>query len=394
MRHKERIYAFFLTIALILVLGAPTYAAEISNVTVTNSTATSTTITWNTDVDTDATVNYGLDTSYGLVRDPSVNNKKHTFTLTNLDPATNYHFQVESSDSAGNKSATAGFVFTTTGSPAQKIKNEISKVTDAKTLQQIEEQVKVTAGAVIKPPAIVGAPKVVPDTSGATISWSTDRESNSMVALAPADHFDATSRDPYSINQGDPKESTTKHLVKVIGLNPSTTYHFQATSQDTSGLIGQTEDDTFITKSIRPLISNIKISRVQENAATISWTTGTVLAQGLVDYTDQRSKKKKSFGDPVYTTTHSVQLTGLSFGTRYQVMVRAINQGGDEEDSKPLSFVTVRDVVPPLITKVNNESTLFPSDDVKIQTIITWATDEPANCQLFYTQGLMHDVGI
>ena len=60
-------------------------------------------------------------------------------------------------------------------------------------------------------------------------------------------------------------------------------------------------------------------------------------------------------------------------------------------DSKPLSFVTVRDVVPPVISKVNNESTLFPSDDVKIQTIITWVTDEPADCQLFYTQGLVHD---
>jgi hypothetical protein len=86
-----------------------------------------------------------------------------------------------------------------------------------------------------------------------------------------------------------------------------------------------------------------------------------------------------------------VQLTGLTFGTKYQVVVRATNKGGDEVDSKPLSFVTVRDVIAPIISKVNNESTLFPSDDVKIQTIITWETDEPADCQLFYTEGLVHD---
>ncbi len=391
MRRINRTYAFFAAIALLLLLVVPTYAAEISNVSVSNLTATTTTISWSTDVETDATINYGLDTSYGLVRDPTTGSKKHTLTIGNLDQATSYHFQVESADKMGNKSATAGFVFTTTGSPIQKIKNEIGKIVDEKTLKDLAEFLKSKKNAVIKPPAIVGAPKVAPFTTSATISWSTDRESNSMVALVPLAQYDSAVKDPYIINQGDPKESTTKHIVTVIGLNPSSTYHFQASSEDADGLAGATEDDTFVTKSIRPIISNIKISRIQDTSATLSWSTGNVLAQGLVDYTDQRSKKKKSFGDPVFTTTHSVTLTGLTFGTRYTVVARAINQGGDEEDSKPQTFVTVRDVVPPVISKVNNESTLFPSDDVKIQTIITWVTDEPAYCQLFYTQGLVHD---
>ncbi len=95
----------------------------------------------------------------------------------------------------------------------------------------------------------------------------------------------------------------------------------------------------------------------------------------------------------MFTTKHSVQLTGLNFGTRYQVVIRATNQGGDEVTSKPITFVTVRDTVPPEISKVNNESTLFPSEDVKIQTIISWLTDEPTYCQLFYTQGLVREAG-
>ncbi len=388
---KERIYACVVAFLVVLVFVVPTYAAEISNVTISNTTATSTTISWTTDQPTDATINYGLDASYGLVRDPTLDSKKHTLTITNLDPATPYHFQVGSTDKEGNKSATAGFVFTTVGSQSAKIKSEISKVVDPKTLEQIAEQVKATAGVILKPPAIVGAPKVAPDTSGATITWSTDRESGSEVSLVPAATYDANSSDPYTIHQGDSKESVTKHSVVVIGLIPSTQYHFQATSDDTTGLTGVTEDDTFTTKSILPQIGGIKISRIQENSANISWSTNGVLAQGLIDYTDLRSHKKKSFGDPVYTTKHSVQLTGLTFGTHYQVVIRATNQGGDEVDSKPLTFLTVRDVVSPIISKVNNESTLFPSDDVKIQTIISWVTDEPANCQLFYTQGLVHD---
>lgn len=378
-------------LAALLLFVLPVYAAEISNVTITNTVATSTTISWNTDIGTDATIHYGLDSSYGLVRDPTFTGKKHSLNISNLDPATSYHFQVESSDDLGNKSATAGFVFTTSGSQSQKIKSEISKVTDPKALLEIADQVKATAGVVLKPPAIVGAPKVVTNTAGATITWSTDRESSSMVAVVPEAQYDANSKDPYTINQGDPKDSTTKHKVELIGLQPSSIYHFQASSGDAAGLIGSTEDDTFVTKSIRPQISAIKLSRIQEDSATIRWSTGTVLAQGLINYTDSRTKKTKSFGDPVYTTSHSIRLTGLTFGTKYTIVVRATNQGGDEEASKPISFVTVRDVVAPEITKVNNESTLFPSDDVKIQTIITWVTDEPAYCQLFYTQGLVHD---
>jgi hypothetical protein len=56
-------------------------------------------------------------------------------------------------------------------------------------------------------------------------------------------------------------------------------------------------------------------------------------------------------------------------------------------------FFTIRDIVPPAIAKVNNESTLFPSEDVKIQTIISWETDEPSFCQVHYTQGLVLAAG-
>lgn len=391
MRKRAQAQVLFVAAAIFLAFLAPAYAAEITGVSITGVTGNSATIQWNTDTHTDATVHYGIDTSYGTVRDPSIDSKAHALTITNLDPSTTYHFQVESADEQGNKSATAGFVFTTTGTQSQKINKEIQKVTDPAELEKIAEQVKSTAADILRPPAIVGAPKVVAETTEATITWSTDRESNSMVALVPEAEYQAGSSDPYTINQGDPRESVTQHTVRVIGLEPSTTYHFQASSEDGAGLSGATEDDTFTTKSILPVINNIKISRIQETSATISWNTGNVLAQGLVDFTDTRTKKTKTAGDPVYTTKHSVLLAGLTFGTRYKVLVRASNQGGDEVVSKELTFITVRDVISPVISKVNNESTLFPSDDVKIQTIITWLTDEPAYCQLFYIQGLVRD---
>lgn len=384
-------YLYFAVAAALLFVGVPVFAAEIANVTVTDVTEGQATVSWNTDVNTDATVHYGLDSAYGLVRDPTLNSKDHALTITGLDPSTTYHFQVESRDDQGNTSATAGFVFVTPGPISKKINREIQKVTDPKELAAIAEQLKHQVADVLRPPAIVGSPKVIPDTNGATITWGTDRESNSLVSLAKEGEYQASSKDPYAISQGDPKEAVTKHSVTVIGLDASTVYHFSASSQDATGLTGQTEDDTFTTKSILPLQSKISITRIQESSATVNWSTGNVLSKGLIDYTDLRTHKTKSAGDPTFTTAHSIQLAGLTLGTRYSAVIRSTNQGGDEIVSKPLTFVTVRDVIPPAISKVDNESTLFPSDDIKIQTIISWATDEPAYCQVSYTQGLVHN---
>lgn len=392
---RTRIVLLF-TLAFLLVVAWRVYAAEISNVTITDITPDSATIKWNTDQKTDATVNYGLDTSVGIVRDPTFDKKEHTLKIENLEPLTTYHFRAVSTDGEGNKSATAGFVFTTKGNDAdlaKKINTEIKKVKDTKALEEIVAQVKETASDILRPPAILGATRVRAETTEATITWSTDRESNSVVYAVPEGEYNAADKNTYSIVQGDPKESTKKHTVVLIGLDPSTTYHFKATSEDKVGLRGESEDDTFKTKSILPDISNIRVTRVQENSAWVSWSTGNVRAKGVVNYTNTRTKVSKSMGDPVFTTNHSVQLTGLEFGTRYTITIVATNEGGDNVESKQQSFVTVRDVVPPAIAKVNNESTLFPGEDTKIQTIISWQTDEPTTCQVFYTQGLIHAEG-
>ena len=56
-----------------------------------------------------------------------------------------------------------------------------------------------------------------------------------------------------------------------------------------------------------------------------------------------------------------------------------------------MRFTTTKDEAPPAISRVANESTLYPGADTKIQTIVNWATDEPATCQLFYSAGIITD---
>ena len=371
-------------------------ATDISGVSVASVTATSATITWTTDVPSDATINFGLDTSFGVVRDPTFTKTAHTLVIPNLDPATTYHFRATSVDSSGNTSATGGFVFTTGidsssgASPSliQKIIEQIKKLKNPEDFAVVDKALKAAAGAA-GGPTILGQAKVDPTTDGAEFTWTTSEAAGSVVKVEPDSTFDSNSSDPYSITQGDSGASETTHDVKVIGLKSQTKYHFKVESADSVGLVAATADDTFETKSQLPLILNPAVTRVQETSATVVWSTGSVLAKGLVSYTNLRTHATRSVGSPAYLSKQSILLAGLEFGTRYSAVITATNQSGDSVDSKPFTFVTTRDVVPPQISKVDNQSTLFPSDNVKVQTIISWETDEPATCQLFYINGVV-----
>ncbi len=394
-QERTRTISIVIVGAFVILLGLRVYAAEISAVKITDIKSDSATVTWSTDKNTDATINFGLDERFGTVRDSAFDKKDHSLTIDNLEPATTYHFRVVSTDADGNKNTTAGFVFTTKDDQVkikERIIKDIKKITEPEAILEINEQVKETAGDILKPPTILGLPRVTVDQTTATIVWTTDRESSSMVYLAPESDFNGGTSD-YTIAQGDPNEAVSRHVVDVIGLDPSTTYHFKVVSDDSTGLTGESEDDTFKTKSILPSVRNVKVSRIQEKSAVISWDTGGVLARGIVEYTNTRTKLTKVAGSSVFAAQQNVLLADLEFGTRYSAIVRTTNQDGDNAESQPFQFITIRDVIAPAITKVKNESTLFPGEDVKIQTIIAWETDEPATCQVFYSQGLSTGTG-
>ena len=123
----------------------------------------------------------------------------------------------------------------------------------------------------------------------------------------------------------------------------------------------------------------------------MSW--GTPLpSSGNVTYEDLDTRQSASVGDPTFLVTHIIQLSNLIFQTRYSLTIQATNQAGDIVASQPLYFVTTKNVYPPVISQVNNDSTLYPGQDTTVQTVISWQTDEPAACNLSYSSGLATDI--
>lgn len=407
-------------------------APEIQNVEVINVSDRSVTITWETDEDADSAVNYGLQPDYGIVRIPIAERTQHSITLDNLEPGRVYYFRVVSADDNGNQGISADYRVQTSGTPqtgdgtgtgegnspaegqgqgaqagdgdgaqsqtqtetttesqtqsqtVQEIMEQIEQITDPQTLQEIvNETVKAIQG-ITEDLTIVGPPTVIPETTTAIVRWTTDRPATSKVLFSPTRGFDGVN---YAYAQESTQGLTTEHEVQLIGLDAFTEYSFKVLSTDSYSITGESRNYTFQTKATRPEIRNLRVVKVEENSATLAWDTN-VPAKALVDYQDQTTGEQQSVGRPTLATTHQMRLADLTLGTRYVAFVTAENSGGDRVRSQPIQFITQRDTAPPIITNVTNESTLFPGGESRIQTIVAWNTDEPANCLMTYQEGV------
>ncbi len=415
-------------------------APKLFNIEILDTNATSTLITWETDELSDSLINYGLDKNYGILREPRFDKLEHSLILENLLPDTDYFFRITSSDATGNQGISSDYSFRTdkieeeerVGYAEEVIDNGdgglsedlieegeagtedvvveqtlslnqvlefIEQITQNESsqnmpsseeiLEEIQQEVQKKAEEIIAPPTIIlDYADVEVGTDYAIITWATDKESNSIVALAEEADYDFELEDPYIWREGNPDELLMTHRVEITGLYPATIYHFQVSSESEIGLKGVSTDKTFKTKSIKPEIYNLQIYKIEEESATIRWSTN-VPCSSVIEYTNLNNAETKLEGSSNFLTVHSTKLTNLIFDTYYSAVIKVESEDGESAKSDPLAFITTRDEYAPIISKVNTESTLYPGSDNKIQTIASWQTDELAKCQLFYHQGLI-----
>ena len=172
--------------------------------TVTDTTAI---ITWNTNEAADSAVSFGLNDSYGSITDSADHVTSHSIELTNLLPATSYHFEVSSADPSANITSSSDQTFTT---------NAVIDIT---------------------PPVINNIQATVTDTT-ATITWTTDENADSSVNYGV--------NDSYGLNTNNVALSTS-HSLLLNGLTPGTDYHYEVSSSDASANTSVSADLTLTT---------------------------------------------------------------------------------------------------------------------------------------------------
>ena len=364
-------------------------APVISNIQASDVTTNSATITWTTDQTASSQVEYGPTTSYGSATTEDTNQvTTHSVQLTGLTPGTVYHYRVKSGNENGD-TVSNGFTFVTGGPPAisdvsasivttttstinwttsQIASSQVeygdttsygfsSPLDDGKTTSHTVNLTGLTAGVLyhyrvistngngtststdytfktIDPVEISNVQASATDTA-ATVTWTTDLGSTSQV------EYGTTTI--YGTSTTIDTNAVTSHTVALSDLTPKTLYHYSVKSSTDIGTT--TSDDYTFTTYGRPVISNVQVTNITINSATISWTTDAA-ADSSVNY-GTTSGYGSQVNDSSASTTHSVDLTGLANSTTYHYQCVSANSYGADTtvDATFATLVPVTEVI-------------------------------------------------
>jgi hypothetical protein len=311
----------------------------ISAVTTSGVTTTSATITWTTDQATSSLVNYGTTPGYGSASMlNSTLSTSHSVTLTGLAPGITYNFDVVAATSAGTSSTSANQTFVTTAQPPV-----ISAVSTSGTT-----------------------------TTSATITWTTDQATSSLVNYGTTMGYGASS----TLNS----TLTTSHSVTLTGLAPGITYDFDVVSANSAGTSSTSANGTFTTSAGSggtPLkIVYVASWSITTSGATIGWSTE-VNSTTQVSYGPTPALGITTPLQTTLTNSHGVTLTGLNSGTTYYYVVQSTAPNGSSGTSPVYSFTTYG-VAEPQISAVAVGGITGTS------ATITWTTDQPSTALVSY----------
>ena len=283
--HKPAI-ATIVALLLLWLIASPASASplQISNVSAGNITETTATITWNTDAEANSTVIYGNTTEMLLSTSDSNFFSNHTITLTELEPATLYYYQVSSTDSGGN--------------PASSNMGNFTTDPYFPTISGIN------AGNITYNSAI--------------ITWTTDRLANSTVNYGANFTLSLTAFDSSFV---------LDHSITLTGLTPSTLYYFEVSATNPYGNITiDNNNDAFYSFTTGVMISGVNAGNITDTSATITWTTDQPGDSAVTYGNSTPPGLTASDGNPV--TNHSITLTGLTTGTLYYYEVSSTDTNG------------------------------------------------------------------
>jgi hypothetical protein len=310
----------------------------ISNVTVNSITDTTAVVTWTTDQATSSQVNYGLSTSYTSSSTPDTTLvTNHSVTLTGLSAGATYDFDVVSADAAGLSATSTNSTFSTTGTAP--------------------------------PPAISNVSSSGVTSGTATIAWTTDEASSSVVNYGVTSSYGSSASLPALV---------TAHSVVLTGLTPNTTYNFDVVSANAASISSTSANYLFQTAANTappPAVSYVAFWGITSSGVTIAWSTdvaaNTAVAYGTTSMLGQLSPVQIAL-----TNSHGVTLTGLNAGTTYYFVAQSADASGNTGYSTTYSFTTLPG--PPTISGVK------ASPAAGNTAALSWTTSVPTTSYVQY----------
>ncbi len=343
--------------------GTDITAPTISSVTVAQTQSTWATITWTTDELSNSTVGYSTTAGSWTSSQSSTSFLlSHSVTVSGLLPNTTYYFRVQSSDIVGNTATDNnggnGYSFTTAGGPT------------------------------------ISNTSVSAQATGASITWNTDRSSDSYVYYSTNSNLSSPQvAGNAALVSTSSTPSVFQHRVDLTGLSAATTYYFYVKSTDgNSNSSTDTNNGSYysfrtVLDTQAPVISGISTPVISSTAAVVVWTTDEPATSRVSLGTATGSYSTSTPVDSTLTITHVVALSGLTASTKYYFVATSQDQAGNSTTSAENTFTsadandiiyigsggasaggTTSDITPPVISSIKTGTTTAFSVTVSFST--------------------------
>lgn len=207
-------------------------------------------------------------------------------------------------------------------------------------------------------------------TKKATISWTTNRTSDSKIAYG-------TEPGKYIDTEVGNSEQTISHVLTITNLAPGTTYYYVAKWTDEDGNLGISEESSFST-SPAPSAKEVKATSVGLDKATINFTSSGANKVSVV------YGKSTAFGGTAELAissaeaTYGVYLEGLEDGTKYYYRVDLYDIDGAVYPGDIYSFETLPR------PKVSNVKLQQVKGAATSTMLITWSSNTEVSSIVTY----------
>ena len=207
-------------------------------------------------------------------------------------------------------------------------------------------------------------------TKKATIRWTTDRTSDSKIALG-------TASGNYSPSEIGNSTQVAAHEINLDNLAPGTTYYYVAKWTDEDGNTGTSTEHSFTT-SPAPSIKEVVATNISLSDATVEFTTKGATKATVYYGTSESFGGLITINTSTAESRYQVQLKGLSDGTKYYYMISTYDTEGSEYKGNIASFTT-----PPRPRITNLQFQPVTGEPTSTQKV-SWDTNVASSTQVSY----------
>ncbi len=207
-------------------------------------------------------------------------------------------------------------------------------------------------------------------TKKARISWTTDRGSDSKVAIG-------TQSGQYSPSEVGNSTQVAAHVINLDNLAAGTTYYYKVKWTDEDGNTGTSQEYSFTT-SPAPLLKEVVTLKATLSGAVVQFSTKQAVKANLYYGKTDAFGGLKSVNTSISESTYSVELVGLEDGSKYYYVIGLFDEEGNEYKGSIFSFTT------PPRPKISNLRFQPVSGEPTSTQKITWTTNVPTTSTVTY----------